>query len=204
MLLKIHPDIPSVKKIRQVADILMDNGLIIYPTDTVYALACALDQKKAYERLCKVKGIAPQKAQFSLVFRNLSQASEYLLQLETPVYRMLRRNLPGPFTFILPTGNKFPSFVRKGRKTAGLRIPNHMVTYELLNALDVPLLTSSLKKDDNIQEYYTDPNEIYEKYQHVVDLVIDSGSGTFEPSTVVDLTSGNPEIIRQGKGELKL
>lgn len=203
MLLKIHPENPSPRKIGQVANILKDNGLIIYPTDTVYAFACALNQKKAYERLCKVKDIAPQKAQFSLVFRNLSQASEYLLQFETPVYRLLRRNLPGPFTFILPIGNDFPSYVRKGRKTAGLRIPNHMVTFELLNALEVPLLTSSLKKDDKIQEYYTDPNEIYEKHQHVVDLVIDAGSGTFEPSTVVDLTSENPEIIRQGKGELK-
>ncbi|MDX1476144.1 MAG: L-threonylcarbamoyladenylate synthase [Saprospiraceae bacterium] len=203
MLFKIHADNPSDRKIRQVCDILEDGGVMIFPTDTIYALAAALDQKRAFERICRIKDIHPRKAAFSMIVRDLSHASPYLAQISTPHYRMLRRNLPGPFTFVLPGGHALPSHVRAGRKTIGLRIPDHPVSLAIIDMLGQPLITTSVRSDDNLLEYFTDPEEIYAAYKGQIDCMIDSGSGTFEPSTVVDMTTDPVTIVRQGRGELE-
>lgn len=203
-LLKIHPDNPSAHKISKVVEILRAGGLIIFPTDTVYALACAVDQRKAYENLCRIKDIQPAKARFSLIFDDLSQASKYLSQLDTPTFRILKRNLPGPFTFVLPSGNDFPVHMKNKRKTIGVRIPDHNVSLAIVRALGLPLVTASLKQDDDIVEYYLDPEDIYNDFRNRVEMVIDSGAGKFTPSTIVNLTGETPEILRQGQGELLL
>lgn len=202
MLLKIHSDNPSERKIGQVCDILRQGGTIIFPTDTIYALAGALDQKKAFEQMCRIKNVLPRKALFSMIVGDMSQASPHLAQISTPHFRMLNRNLPGPFTFVLRAGNALPPHLKAGRKTIGLRIPDHPVTQAIVSRLGQPLITTSLRSEDEILEYFTDPEEIFETYKHLVKCVIDSGSGTFDPSTVVDMTTDPITIVRQGKGEL--
>ncbi|MDX1406897.1 MAG: L-threonylcarbamoyladenylate synthase [Saprospiraceae bacterium] len=203
MLFKIHADNPSVRKIGQVCDILREGGVMIFPTDTIYALAGALDQKRAFERMCRIKGIQPRKAAFSMIVRDLSQASPYLAQISTPHYRILKRNLPGPFTFVLPGGHALPGHVRAGRKTIGLRIPDHPVSQAIIDQLGQPLITTSVRSDDQLLKYFTDPEDIHEAYRGQIDCMIDSGSGNFDPSTVVDMTTDPITIVRQGKGELE-
>lgn len=202
MLVKIHPDTPSERKVRQIADTLNEGGVIIYPTDTVYALSCAIDQKTAFEKICRLKNVQPRKTQFSMIFDDLSHMAQYCAQLDTPQYRLLKKHLPGPFTFILNAGHKIPSYMRADRKTIGIRIPDHAVSIAIVKALGKPLLTTSLRSDDVILEYYNEPEEIHQEFHKLVDVVIDSGPGTFYPSTVVDLTGEDPVVIREGKGIL--
>lgn len=202
MLIKIHPETPSERRIAQIIETLNDGGVIIYPTDTVYALACAVDQKNAFEKICRIKKVTPAKAQFSMIFSDLSQVAQYAAQTTTPQYRLLKKHLPGPFTFILSAGSQLPSHLRTSRKTIGVRIPDHNVSMAIVKALGKPLFTTSLRSGDEILEYYSDPEEIHDEYGKLVDVVIDSGPGTFEPSTVVNLTGGEPEVLREGKGVL--
>ena len=203
MLLKVHPDNPSARKIGQVAALLREDGVIIFPTDTIYALACCVDSKKGFERICRIKQVLPKKAVFSMIVSDLRMASAYLAQIETPAYRLLNKHLPGPYTFILKSGQGLPTHMKSGRKTIGVRIPDHNVSRAIVAAIDQPLITTSVRTDDPILKYYTDPEEIFDAYKHLADCVIDAGTGTFDPSTVVDLSQGDPVVIREGKGALE-
>ncbi len=202
MLLKLHPDNPSDRRVRQVCKFLENNGIIVFPTDTVYALACSIHSKKAFENMCRLRAILPKKAVFSMICSDMNQASPFLSQISTPVFRVLNKNLPGPFTFVLHSGRELPSHMRNGRKTIGLRIPNHPVTQAIVKELGTPIITTSLRSSDDILEYYVDPEEIFAELGKQVDCVVDSGTGHFNPSTVVDMTLDGIDIIRQGKWEL--
>ena len=186
-----------------ITELLRSDGVIIFPTDTVYAIACSINSKKGFDRLCRIKRIQPKKAVFSMIAESVEQGSPYMYQLTTPVFRIINKNLPGPFTFIVKSGRALPSHIRNGRKTLGLRIPDHPVTTALIQSLGCPLITTSLKSDDDLVEYITDPEEIEQQYGHLVDCVVDGGPGDFIPSTVVSLI-GEVEILRQGKGELRV
>jgi tRNA threonylcarbamoyl adenosine modification protein (Sua5/YciO/YrdC/YwlC family) len=194
-LLKIHPLNPEPRKIRRVVDMLRKGGLIVYPTDTIYGLGCNLLNRKAIERLCQVKQIKPQKLNLSFICHDISEAANYVRRIETPVYKVMRRTLPGPFTYILEASSHVD------KKTVGIRIPDHAVPLALVRELGNPIITSSIKDDDEIKTYTTDPEEIYEDLKHKVDLVIDSGVGGNIPSTIVDFTSDEPVVIRHGLGE---
>lgn len=202
MLLKLHPDNPSDRQVRLACQILEKDGIIVFPTDTVYALACSIHSKKAFEKMCRLRQIQPKKAVFSMICADMIQASPFLTQISTPSFRVLNKNLPGPFTFILHSGRALPSHMRNGRKTIGLRIPNHPVTQAIVSRLKTPLITTSLRSNDEILEYHVDPDEMYAEYGKRVDCVVDSGAGDFYPSTVVDLTNDEIEVVRQGKWEL--
>jgi tRNA threonylcarbamoyl adenosine modification protein (Sua5/YciO/YrdC/YwlC family) len=200
-LLKIHPVNPELRKISRVVDILRQGGLIVYPTDTIYGIGCSLISKKAIERLCQVKQIKPQKLNLSFICHDISEVSAYVRRIETPVYKIIKRTLPGPFTYILESGSNVPKVLDINKKTVGIRIPNHAVPLALVKELGNPLITSSIKSDDEIRTYTTDPEEIYEELKHKVDLVIDSGVGGNVPSTIVDFTSGEAVVTRHGLGE---
>lgn len=200
-LLKIHPLNPELRKILRVVDILRNDGLIVYPTDTIYGIGCSLTSKRAIERLCQVKQIKPQKLNLSFICHDLSEIATYVRRIENPVHKIMKRSLPGPFTFILESGSAVPRVLDVNKKTVGVRIPNHAVPQAIVKELGNPLITSSIKDDDDIKTYTTDPEEIFEHLKHKVDLVIDSGVGGNIPSTIIDFTSGEPEIIRQGLGE---
>ncbi|MDR0349355.1 MAG: threonylcarbamoyl-AMP synthase [Tannerella sp.] len=199
MLLKIYPENPNRKDIRKVIDILQNGGLIIYPTDTLYAIGCDALNVRAVENICRIKGVNPQKSNLSIVCYDLSNVSEYA-KVSNAAFKLMKKHLPGPFTFILPPGSELPKIYKK-RKEVGIRIPDNIIARELVNALDNPMLSMSLHDDEQI-EYITDPELIHEKYSHQIDLVIDGGCGGVEGSTIVDCTSGEFEIIRQGKGVL--
>lgn len=203
MLVKIHPENPSDRQLTRVVDILKNGGVIIYPTDTVYGIGCDITQPKAVERVMQIKGVRPRDAQFSFICSDLSHITDFA-RLNNSNFKLLKRNLPGPFTFILPGLNRVPDYFISKRKTVGVRIPDNNIILELVRLLGNPILTTSLKDDDDIIEYTTDPELIYEKYADIVDAVIDGGYGDNTPSTVVDCTSDEPEIIREGKGELIL
>jgi len=194
-LLKIHPLNPEPRKIARVVDALRSGGLIVYPTDTIYGIGCSLTNRRAIERLCQVKKIKPQKLNLSFICHDISEVAAYVRRIETPVYKVMRRTLPGPFTYILEANSNVD------KKTVGVRIPNHNVPLAIVKELGNPIITSSIKDDDQIKTYTTDPEEIYEDLKHQVDLVIDSGVGGNIPSTIVDFTSGEPVIIRNGLGE---
>lgn len=201
-LLKIHPVNPEQRKIRYVVDALRKGNLVVYPTDTVYAIGCDLVSRKAVERLCRLLNIRPQKLDLSFICQNISQISEYALRIETPVFKMLRKSLPGPFTFILQSGSKVPKTLNANKKTVGVRIPDHRVPMMIVEMLGNPMITASIKNEDVVREYTTDPQEIFEDLKHQVDIVIDSGPGGNIPSTVVDCTREPVEVIRQGLGIL--
>lgn len=201
-LLKIHPVNPEQRKIRHVADILSKGGIIVYPTDTIYGLGCSLMNKKAIEKLCHLLDIKPQKLDLSFICHDLSQISEYVRRVDTPVFKILKKALPGPFTFILESSSKVPRILDANKKTVGIRIPDHRVPLQIVQVLGNPLITASIKSDDLIREYTTDPEEMYEDFKYKVDLVIDSGAGGNVPSTVVDCTGDTLEIVRQGLGDL--
>lgn len=201
-LLKIHPQNPEGKKIARAVQVLRDGGIIVYPTDTIYGIGCDLMNRKAVERLCKILDIKPQKLDLSFICNDLSHISEYVKHLETPAFKLLKKNLPGAFTFLLEASSKVPKILDVNKKTVGIRIPNHNIPRVIVAELGNPLITSSIKDDDLIKEYTTDPEEIYEDFKSQVDLVIDGGVGGNVPSTFVDLTKSEPFIIRQGLGEL--
>ena len=201
--LKIHPQNPEQRKINHVVDVFKRGGIVIYPTDTVYGIGCDLSNKKAIERLCRILDIKPQKLDLSFICNDLSHISEYVKRIDTPVFKILKKTLPGPFTFILESSSRVPKILDVNKKTVGIRIPNHNVPRMLVAALGNPIITSSIKDDDLIKEYTTEPEEIYEDFKAAVDIVIDSGACGNIPSTVVDCTTDELLIIRQGLGDIE-
>ncbi|OFY47910.1 MAG: threonylcarbamoyl-AMP synthase [Bacteroidetes bacterium GWF2_41_31] len=202
MILSVHPNDPAPRHINMIVDLLKNGGVIIFPTDTVYGLGCSIEQPKAVDRIARIKGIKKEKANFSAIFNTLSMISEYTKPIDNHVYRMVRRNLPGPFTFILNANNNIPRIFQSKKKTIGIRIPENPIVMAIVEALGQPLLTTSIHDQDTIVEYTTDPQIIDDNFGKMVDLVIDGGLGGNEPSTVIDCTSDTIEIIRQGKGLL--
>lgn len=203
MLINIHPDNPDEKRMLEVVEILRNGGVIIYPTDTVYSIGCDLNNHKAVARVAQIKGIRPEKANFSVIFYDLSHIAEYA-NVTTPVYKVIRKNLPGPFTFILNGSSALPKIFRSKKKEVGIRIPDNNIARNLVQMLGNPLIATSVYDDDAVLEYTTDPELIHEKYEKLVDVVINGGYGKNEASTVIDFTSGNPELVRQGVGDLRL
>ena len=199
--LKIYNDNPNQKEIEKVVKVLQSGGLIIYPTDTVYGLGCDFTNMKAMEKVARIKGVKLEKANFSFVCNDLSHLSDYVKQIETPVYKILKRALPGPYTFILPGSTNLPKAFKK-RKTVGIRVPDNNIARTIVEQLGNPIISTSIHDEDEVIEYTTDPELIFEKWQHIVDLVIDGGYGDNHASTVIDLTQSEPEIIREGKGSL--
>ena len=200
-ILKIYPNNPQENLINEVISTLENGGLIIYPSDTVYALGCDINNIKAMEKLAKLKNTSLDKAQFSIICNNLSHLSEFTRPIETSTFRLLKSHIPGPFTFILEANKNLP-LAYKGKKTVGIRVPEHTLPQLIVEKLGHPIASTSIKDDDEVIEYSTDPELIAEKYDHLVDIVIDSGYGDNIASTIVDLTSGEPEILREGKGQL--
>lgn len=201
MLIKIYPENPNPREISKVIDTLRDGGLIVYPTDTVYAIGCDALNVRAVERICRMKGVNPQKSNLSIICYDLSNLSEYA-KVSNSAFKLMKKNLPGAFTFILPTSSELPK-IYKNRKEVGIRVPDNNIARTIVAELGNPILTMSIHdEDDDVLEYSTDPELIYEKYGNSVDLVIDGGYGGIEPSTVVDCTTDDFEVVRQGKGEL--
>lgn len=201
--LRIYEENPNPKEIAKAVKILKNGGIIIYPTDTVYGLGCDIMNNKAIEKLAHLKNKKVDKADFSFVCNDLSNLSEYVKQIDTPTYKILKASLPGAYTFILPANNNIPSIFKK-KKTVGIRVPSNNIARELAKALGNPLISTSINDEDEIIEYTTDPEIIFEKWKNQVDLMIDGGFGNNQPSTVIDLSVNPPEIIREGKGSLDL
>lgn len=202
-LLKIHPVNPEGRKINHVVDVLRNGGIVIYPTDTIYGIGCDLMNRKSIERLCQVMDIKPQKLDLSFICSDLSHISEYVKRLDTPIFKILKKSLPGPYTFILESSSKVPRILNVNKKTVGIRIPDHQIPRTIVAQLGNPLITSSIKDDDIIKEYTTDPEEIYEDFKHQVDLVIDGGPGNNIPSSVIDCTGGDIVVVREGLGGIE-
>ncbi len=203
MLLQIHPQNPSDRHITQVVNCLRDGGVIIYPTDTVYGIGCDILNAKAVEKLCNIRQIKPEKSQFSFVCYNLKHISDYTLPFDKHIYKLMNRNLPGAFTFILNASNTVPRTLRLKRKSVGIRVPDNKIALAIVEQLGNPIMSASLKyPDDDLLQYPTNPEEIYEQYGSLVDIVIDGGMGGNMPSTVVDCTGNDYQILRQGIGEL--
>jgi tRNA threonylcarbamoyl adenosine modification protein (Sua5/YciO/YrdC/YwlC family) len=198
MLVNIHPDNPQPRLIKQVVEVLRKGGLVIYPTDTIYGLGCDISQHKAIERICQIKQVDPQKANLSFVCYDLSDLSNYAKQLETPVYRSLRQHLPGPFTFILEASRQVPKILRTKKDTVGIRVPDNNIARAIVQELGNPILSASLP-GESVEEY-TDPEWIHDKFGNLVDIVIDGGIGGIVPSTVIDFTSGEAVMVREGAG----
>jgi tRNA threonylcarbamoyl adenosine modification protein (Sua5/YciO/YrdC/YwlC family) len=198
MLIHIHHENPQPRLIKQVVECLKDGGVIVYPTDTIYGLGCDIGKPRAIERICQIKNIDPQKAQLSFICNDLSHLSDYTKSIDTPLYRMLKNYLPGPFTFILPASKQVPKILQSKKSTVGIRVPDNVICHHILQELNNPILSASLPGE--MVEEYTDPEIIYEKFMHQVDFVIDGGMGGMVPSTVVDCTTDEWTIIRQGLG----
>lgn len=204
MLLKLDPEHPEESKLRYIADCLQDDGIIIYPTDTVYGLGCHILKPKAIEKVCRLKGIKVEKANFSFIFSDLSHLSEFTKAVDTPTYKVMRKALPGPFTFILHAGNMIPKIFRTRKKTIGIRVPDNNICRGIIKELGNPIMNTSLHdENDEITEYLNDPEEIHNRYHKVVDIVIDGGFGNLVPSTVVDCSAGGIDIVRQGLGVIE-
>lgn len=199
MLLSIHPVNPQLRLVRQIADCLRNGGIIIYPTDTIYGLGCDINHPDAIEGICRIKNMDVKKAQLSFICRDLSHLSDYTKSIDTPVYRVLKTCLPGPYTFILPASKQVPRMLKSKKETVGLRIPNNVICQAILEELDNPILSASLPGD--MVEEYTDPEVIYETFGKMVDFVIDGGPGGIVPSTIVDCTTDEMTVIRHGLGE---
>lgn len=202
MLIRIYEDNPNEKSIQQVVDVLKRGGVIIYPTDTVYGLGCDINNQKAIERVCEIRGLRPDKAKLSFICYDLTDIAQYTKPFDTATFRVLKKALPGPFTFIFNASNQVPKLLSSKKKTVGIRVPNNQIARDIVHVLGNPIVSASIRDDDEMLEYSTDPELIYEKYRDSVDLVIDGGYGDLIPSTVVDLTSGNFEVTREGKGDL--
>lgn len=201
--IKIYEENPNPKEIKRVVKILRDGGVIIYPSDTVYALGCDIKNSRAMERVAQLRGVKLEKANFSFVCESLSNLSDYVRQIDSPTFRILKRNLPGPYTFILPGNNNLPTVFKK-KKEVGIRVPDNAITQAIVRELGNPIISTSIKDEDEVIEYTTDPELILEKWDKLVDLVIDGGYGGNVASTVIDLTGDEPLVIREGKGELEL
>ncbi|HMG83759.1 MAG TPA: L-threonylcarbamoyladenylate synthase [Ferruginibacter sp.] len=199
MLLQLHPVNPQPRLIKQIVECLKDGGIIVYPTDTIYGLGCDIGQQKAVERICKIKNVDPQKAQLSFICSDLSHLSDYTKSIDTPLYRMLKNYLPGPYTFILPSSKQVPKILQSKKATIGLRVPDNVICHQILVELNNPILSASLPGE--MTEDYTDPEIIFEKFENLVDIVIDGGIGGIVPSTIVDCTTDEWTITRQGAGQ---
>src|SRR5215213_8747342 len=199
MLIHIHPVDTQERLIKQVVDILKKGGIIIYPTDTIYGLGCDIFQHRAVERICQIKNIEPQKANLSFICYDLSDLSQYARQLDTPVYRTLKQYLPGPYTFILEASKEVPKILKTKKDTIGLRIPDNKIARCIVEELGNPILSATLP-GESVEEY-TDPEVIYDKFENLIDVVIDGGIGGTIPSTIIDFTDGAPELVREGAGE---
>lgn len=203
MLLKIYPENPNPDRIRKVVDVLEEGGIIIYPTDTVYAIGCDIKAKKSIDKIALLKGLNPENPDMSLIFHDMSQLSEYTIIRDNTVFKLLKRNLPGPFTFIVQANNQIPKLFKNRKKTVGIRIPDNDIILELVKELGRPVITTSIHDPDEVIEYTTDPELIYEKYRDFAEIIIDGGFGKNEASTIVDCTSDEIKIIRQGLGILE-
>ncbi|MDT0687052.1 L-threonylcarbamoyladenylate synthase [Autumnicola psychrophila] len=202
-LLRIYNENPEANKIKKVVDTLRNGGLVIYPTDTVYGLGCDITNTAALEKIAQIKGIKLDKANFSFICEDLSNLSDYVKQIDTATFKILKRCLPGPYTFVLPGNNNLPNVFKK-KKTVGIRVPDNNICKALVSGLGNPIVSTSIKDDDEVLEYTTDPELIKEKWNHLVDIVIDGGFGNNIPSTVIDLTTATPEVIREGKGSIEI
>ncbi|MHC1708000.1 MAG: L-threonylcarbamoyladenylate synthase [Bacteroidales bacterium] len=201
MLLKIHPDNPSERQVSIVVDVLRKGGVIIYPTDTVYGLGCDITKPKAIERIAQIKGVKKEKANFSFIAYDLSHISDFTKPIPNNIFKIMKKALPGPFTFILNANNNVPQLLQRNKKTVGIRVPDHKIPAAIVKLLGNPILTTSVHDEDELIEYTTDPELIYEKYGHVVDVVIDGGYGGNIASTVLDCTSDEPVLVREGLGD---
>ena len=202
-LIRLYEENPDPKKVKQVVDILRDGGVVIYPTDTVYGMGCDITNQRAVEKICKIKGINPKKHNFSIICADLGNIAQFTRVITKPVFKMMKKGLPGPFTFILEASNVVPKILHSNKKTIGIRVPAHEIPRLLVEELGHPILTTSIRDEDDVIEYSTDPELIFEKYQHLVDLVIDGGYGQNMASTILDCTGDEVIIIRQGIGQLE-
>jgi tRNA threonylcarbamoyl adenosine modification protein (Sua5/YciO/YrdC/YwlC family) len=202
MLLPIHPDNPDPRKIAQVVDCLKEGGIIVYPTDTVYSFGCDMLNTKALEQLARIKQVKLEKANFSLVCHDLSNLTEYSKQLSNPVFKLMRNSLPGPYTFILEASKAIPKIFSDRKKTVGIRVPDNAIARAIVLALGHPIVATSVHDEDTVLEYTTDPELIYEKFNKLVDIVIDGGPGGFEASTIIDCTNDEIRVVREGKGSI--
>jgi tRNA threonylcarbamoyl adenosine modification protein (Sua5/YciO/YrdC/YwlC family) len=201
--IKIYPDKPNEAAIAKVVKVLKDGGLVIYPTDTVYGLGCDITNTKALERIAKIKGIKLDKANFSFICYDLSNISDYVRQIDTSTFKLLKRALPGPYTFILPGNNNLPKEFKK-KTTVGIRVPDSSIALEIVRQLGNPIVSTSIHDEDDVIEYTTDPELIFEKWQNLVDMVIDGGYGDNVGSTIIDLSGEEPIVLREGKGSLDI
>ncbi|MBA4299250.1 tRNA threonylcarbamoyl adenosine modification protein, Sua5/YciO/YrdC/YwlC family [Algoriphagus alkaliphilus] len=201
--IRLYEQNPDPKRVRQVVDVLRNGGIIIYPTDTVYGMGCDISNQRAVERICKIKGINPKKHNFSFVCADLSNISQYTRVITKPVFKMMKKSLPGPFTFILEASSLVPKILHSNKKTVGIRVPDHSISRAIVEELGQPILSTSIRDEDEVIEYSTDPELIFEKYQNLVDIVIDGGYGQNVASTILDCTGDEVEIIRQGLGQLE-
>lgn len=192
-----------MRKINQVVECLQNGGLVIYPTDTVYGLGCDIFNKAAVEKICKIKGVKIEKMNFSFICYDLSHISDYTLNVDTPTYKLMKHCLPGPFTFILKANNSIPKLFKNNKKTVGIRVPDNDIARMIVKELGHPIITTSIHHEDDIIDYITDPLAIYERYENLVDIVIDGGIGGYHPSTVVDCTKDEPIVVREGLGKLE-
>lgn len=200
--LSIHPDNPPLNKILTAVDIIKKGGIVIYPTDTVYAIGCDIHNQKAVEKVCRLKNIEPGKINLSFICQDLSHISEYTKALPTAVFKLMKQVLPGPYTFILNASSNVPNILNTKKKTVGIRVPDNKIVLLLVKELGNPLLSTSIKNEDEVLEYTTDPDEIYDRYKNLVDVIIDGGFGGNEASTILDCTGGEVEVIREGKGSV--
>lgn len=201
--IRLYEQNPDPKRVRQIVDVLRNGGVIIYPTDTVYGMGCDITNQRAVERICKIKGINPKKHNFSFVCADLSNIAQYTRVITKPVFKMMKKGLPGPFTFILEASSEVPKILHSNKKTVGIRVPDHSISRAIVEELGQPILSTSIYDEDEVIEYSTDPELIFEKYQHLVDVVIDGGYGQNIASTILDCTGDEVEIVRQGLGQLE-
>jgi tRNA threonylcarbamoyl adenosine modification protein (Sua5/YciO/YrdC/YwlC family) len=202
MLLRIHPVTPDPRQLKKVIEVLRDGGVVIYPTDGVYAFGCDITKNRAVERVAQLKGIRPEKADFSFVFDDLAHLIDYSRPVDTPVFKLLKKCLPGPYTFILNANNSVPKLFKNNKRTIGIRIPDNEICRAMVRELGNPIISSSVHDIDDVIEYTTDPELIHERYKDLVDLVVDGGYGALIPSTIIDCTGDMPELIRPGAGEV--
>jgi tRNA threonylcarbamoyl adenosine modification protein (Sua5/YciO/YrdC/YwlC family) len=203
MYIRLYNENTNQKQVREVCDILNDGGIIIYPTDTVYGIGCDIFKPKAVERIARIKGLKPEKANFSFIVPDLRNLSEYTRPFDNRIFKLMKSHLPGPFTFILPANNRVPKIMENRKKTVGIRIPDNNIILEIARELGHPILTTSIHDADQIVDYTTDPEVIYENFKDQVDLLVDGGYGGNVPSTIVDCTGDEPRIVRQGLGVLE-